>query len=131
MRCFSVIGPSQTGKSTLLDQFARIDGPAHETQSQSGIRVVRFDAFGESWHGIDCPGAIEDISHTQMALLASDVAIVVVSPDPDKAVLAAPYLRAAEEAGTPCMILINRLDEPKGRIRDVVSSLQEFANHPL
>ncbi|MEM7777655.1 MAG: elongation factor G, partial [Pseudomonadota bacterium] len=46
-------------------------------------------------------------------------------------VLAAPYLRAAEEAGTPCMILINRLDEPKGRIRDVVSSLQEFANHPL
>jgi elongation factor G len=67
----------------------------------------------------------------QDALLASDACILCISPTPDEAVLVAPYLRAIEASGTPCLVFINRMDEPRGRLRDVIGALQAYSNHPL
>ena len=32
---------------------------------------------------------------------------------------------------TPCILFGNRMDEPRGRLRDVVAALQDYANHTL
>jgi elongation factor G len=67
----------------------------------------------------------------QHALLASDACILCVNPVPEEAVLAAPYLRMIEASGTPCILFVNRMDEPRGRLRDVIAALQDYANHTL
>ena len=45
--------------------------------------------------------------------------------------LAAPYLRIIEASGTPCILFVNRMDEPRGRLRDVIAALQDYAGHTL
>ncbi|PTM95053.1 elongation factor G [Mycoplana dimorpha] len=131
MRCFAVIGPSQTGKTTLVDRLGALEGSARKAASPYGLNICQFEFGGETWSALDAPGSIESIIHAQDALLASDACILCVSPVPEEAVLAAPYLRVIEASGTPCVVFINRIDEPRGRIRDVIAALQDYARHTL
>jgi elongation factor G len=80
---------------------------------------------------VDTPGANEALTQAQDALLVSDACVLCVSPVPEEAVLAAPYLKAIEASATPCIIFVNRMDEPRGRLRDVIASLQDYCNHAL
>ena len=61
----------------------------------------------------------------------ADVAIVVVDPDPARAPLAAPALRALDELGIPHLIFVNRIDQAHGRIRDLLTALQPMSVSPL
>ena len=131
MRCFTVLGPSHTGKSTLAEKLGSLEGTPRKSVTPQGLGIVEFDFLGESWCALDAPGSIEALAQTQAALTASDACILCVSPNPDEAVLAAPYLRVVEASGTPCVVFINRIDEPKGRIRDIIAALQDYSNHPL
>ncbi|MFZ2099146.1 MAG: GTP-binding protein, partial [Oricola sp.] len=131
MRCFTVLGPSQTGKSTLVDKLGSLEGTAKKSVSPYGLGISEFGFHDENWCAIDTSGSIEALAHTQDALLASDACILCVSPNPDEAVLAAPYLRVIEASGTPCIVFINRIDEPKGRVRDIIAALQDYCGHPL
>jgi elongation factor G len=131
MRCFAVVGPSQTGKTTLVDKLGALDGAARRATSPYGLSLSQFEFGGEAWCALDAPGSIESLTHAQDSLLASDACILCVSPVPEEAVLAAPYLRVIEASGTPCIIFINRIDEPRGRIRDVIAALQDYARHTL
>lgn len=131
MRCFAVVGPSQTGKSTLAERLGALDGPPRKATSPYGLNLLAFDYGDEPWCALDMPGSIEALAHAQQALLASDACILCVSPAPEEAVLAAPFLRVIEASGTPCIIFINHIDEPRGRIRDVISALQDYASHTL
>ena len=84
-----------------------------------------------TWQAIDTPGSIELLHVATDALLAADAAVICVGPDPAAAVLASPYLHAAEAAGTPAVLFINRIDEATGRVRDIVAALQDYAEHPI
>ncbi|MBB3316431.1 elongation factor G [Rhizobium sp. BK181] len=131
MRCFTVLGPSQTGKTTLVAKLASLEGTPRKSASPYGSSLTEFDFKDEAWCAIDTPGANEALALAQDALLASDACILCISPTPDEAVLVAPYLRAIEASGTPCLVFINRMDEPRGRLRDVIGALQAYSNHPL
>jgi len=131
MRLITVMGPSQTGKSELVKRLAHLDGHAPKVEQAGHLSLSRFTFMGEPWCAIDLAGGPEYARMAGAALLASDAAVLCVSPDPDEAVLAAPYLRAAEAAGTPCLIFINRMDTPKGRVRDIVSALQAYTSHAI
>lgn len=131
MRCFSVLGPSQTGKSTLVDKLASLEGVPKKSASAYGFSLTEFEFGNEAWCALDTPGANEALAHAQDALLASDACILSVSPVPEEAVLAAPYLRAIEASQTPCILFVNRMDEPRGRIRDVIAALQDYSSHAL
>jgi elongation factor G len=131
MRCFAVLGPSQTGKSTLVDKLAALDGSSKRTAPANGLNITEFTFGGEDWCALDAPGGSENLWQAQEALLASDACILCVSPDPDAAVLAAPYLRTIDASGTPCILFVNHMDEQKGRLRDVVASLQDYTSHAL
>lgn len=130
-RCFAVIGATGTGKSTLVDRLAMIEGRAPPAAGPSGTRIARFGFLGEDWTALDCPGAVDFLQESRDALLAADAAVIVVPPDPEAAVLSAPFLRMVEEAGTPAFLFVNRMDEPKGRVRDIVGGLQAYANHVM
>lgn len=131
MRCFSVLGPAGVGKTALVDRLARLEGAGERVETRAGLGLAAFDFMGEPWCAIDCPGAIEALPDARAALLASDAAVVVVPPDPDAASLAAPALRIVEAASAPCLIFVNRIDEARGRLRDIVAALQDYAAHPI
>jgi len=131
MRCFTVLGPSQTGKSTLVERLGALEGAPKKSISPYGLGLTEFEFGNEAWCALDTPGASENLVHVQEALLASDACILCVSPAPEEAVLAAPYLREIEASGTPCILFVNRMDEPRGRLRDVIAALQDYAGHTL
>ncbi len=131
MRSFTVLGPSQSGKTELVRHLAALEGGHPKTETAGHLTLTKFTFMGEGWTAIDLAGGPEYARMAGAALLASDAAILCVAPDPDEAVLAAPYLRAIEDAGTPAFLFINRMDAPKGRIRDIVAALQSYASHSI
>mgnify|MGYP001274495476 CR=1 FL=1 len=131
MRCITVLGPSQSGKTELVRQLAALDGKPPRTENAGHLSLTRFTFMDEDWCAVDMSGGPEFARMAGAPLLASDAAVLCVSPDPAEAALAAPWLRAIEEAGTPCMIFINRMDTPKGRVRDIVAALQAYTNHAI
>lgn len=131
-RTLAVLGASNTGKSTLIDRFCTIEAGAVQPAAGPGeMRIVGFSHLGTRWQAIDTPGSIEFLHVAKAALLAADVAVICVTPDPDAAPLAAPYIRAVEAAGTPALLFVNRIDEAAARMRDLVAALQEYATHPI
>ena len=130
-RTIAVIGASNTGKSTLVDRMCALEGQPYPAAPAGELRVASFAHLGETWQAIDAPGSIELLHVASDALLAADAAVVCVGPDPSSALLASPYLHAAEAAGTPVLIFINRIDEATARVRDIVAALQDYARHPI
>jgi elongation factor G len=131
MRCFSVLGPSHSGKTTLVQKLAELEGKPAHADEMGHMAFTRFSFMDDDWCAVDFAGGPELAGVTGNALLASDACVLCVPPDPEAAVLVAPYLRAIEAAGTPCFIFINRMDQPKGRVRDIVAALQEYSNHAI
>ena len=130
-RTLAVLGASNTGKSTLVDRICAIEGQAAPAAGPGELRVAPFSHLGDQWQAIDAPGSIEFLHVATAALLAADVAVICVAPEPGAAPLAAPYLRAVEAAGTPALLFVNRIDEATGRMRDLVAALQDYATHPI
>jgi elongation factor G len=130
MRTVLVIGPSQSGKSTLIARLAGLEGHA-ATETADHLTLTRFGFMGDRWCAVELAGGADFAGMAGPALMAADVALVVVPPDPAAAVLAAPLLAAVEAAGTPCMIFINRMDAAEGRVRDIVAALQVYCGHTV
>ncbi|TCD16587.1 elongation factor G [Oricola cellulosilytica] len=131
MRCFTILGPSHSGKTTLAQRLSELEGKPARSETVGHMAFTRFSFMGDDWCAIDVAGGPELAGQSGGALLASDAAILCVPSDPDAAVLAAPYLRAIQAAGTPCLIFINRMDAPKGRVRDIVAALQSYCEHAI
>ncbi len=132
MRVFTVIGPSQSGKSTLVSGLAGLDAPPGRTMSLAGVAdVVRFRFMEEDWAALDFAGGPDNLVNAGPALAASDAAVLCVPADTDAAVLAAPYLRMIEEAEIPCFLFINRVDTAAGRISEIVSELQTYSRRGI
>jgi len=131
MRCFTILGPSQAGKTTLLKALSELEGRAVAADFTDALNVRQFTYLDEPWAGFDIAGGPDYLGHAGEALAASDAAILCVAPDPDAAVLAAPYLRLIEASDVPCFIFINKMDLDEARIRDIVAALQAYANHHI
>ena len=132
MRCFTVLGPSQTGKSTVVEKLGSLEGAPTKIHfplwiEPDGIRfrkrsVVRAGCAGRGRSAGACAAC---------AAWPATPASCAFRQLPEEAVLAAPYLRVIEASGTPCILFVNRMDEPRGRLRDVIAALQDYASHTL
>ncbi|WP_109310719.1 elongation factor G [Ruegeria sp. AU67] len=131
MRVFSVLGPSHSGKTTLVEAISRLDGRPTTFDVSGTVHLHGFSYLDEPWCAIDVNGGSDTMAYVGPAMAISDAAVVVVPPDPDAAVLCAPYLRLVEEAGIPCFLFINRMDTPNGRIRDIIAALQTYCTHHI
>src|SRR3546814_6270460 len=83
--------------------------------------------MGDDYGLIDTPGSPGFSASGAAALGAADLAIVVVDPDPVRAPLAEPALRQLESLGVPHVIFVNRIDQARGSIRELLSALQPMS----
>src|SRR5690625_3483377 len=130
-KCVAILGASGVGKSTLARALAGIEGGAMPEARPHEVTIGAFSFIGDEWTVLDCPGSLEFMQQSMDALLVADIAIICVSPDPEAAVLAAPFLRLAEEARVPSLIFVNRADEAASPARDIIAALQGYSSHPI
>ncbi len=149
-RVIALVGPAGAGKTSLAEAMlfaagttdrlgstangSSIGDSSPESRQRGGsteLNLYTFDYLGDSFAVLDAPGSIGFAADGARALAIADVAIVVVDPDPARAPLAAPALRALDELGIPHLIFVNRIDQAHGRIRDLLSALQPMSVSPL
>ena len=132
MRAFTVIGPSQSGKSSLVDALAGLEGGRPTTLALMGeARLSTCDFMGEPWAAFDIPGGLDNLAMVGPALAASDAAVLCIPPETDAAVLSAPYLRILEDSGIPTFVFVNRIDAATDRISEVISAHQHYCGHGI
>ena len=149
-RVIALVGPAGAGKTSLAEAMlfaagttdrlgstangSSIGDSSPEARQRGGsteLNLYNFQYLGDEFAIIDVPGSIGFSADGAKALAIADVAIVVVDPDPARAPLAAPALRALDELGIPHLIFVNRIDQAHGRIRDLLSALQPISVSPL
>ena len=149
-RVIALVGPAGAGKTSLAEAMlfaagatdrlgstangSSIGDSSPESRQRGGsteINLYNFQYLGDSFAILDCPGSIGFAADGAKSLAIADVAIVVVDPDPNRAALAAPALRALDELGIPHLIFVNRIDQAHGRIRDLLTALQPMSVSPL
>src|SRR3954469_20771571 len=149
-RVIALVGPAGAGKTSLAEAMlfaagatdrlgstangSSIGDSSPESRQRGGsteINLYNFDYLGDSFALLDCPGSIGFAADGAKALAIADLAIVVVDPDPARAPLSAPALRALDELGIPHLIFVNRIDQAHGRVRDLLSALQPISVSPL
>ena len=149
-RVIALVGPAGAGKTSLAEAMlfaagttdrlgstangSSIGDSSPEARQRGGsteLNLYNFKYLGDEFAIVDVPGSIGFAADGARALAIADVAIVVVDPDPARAPLAAPALRALDELGIPHLIFVNRIDQAHGRIRDLLSALQPMSVSPL
>ncbi len=132
MRVVTILGPSQSGKTTLTEALAGLEGERpRKLQLYGDVAATKFHFMGEPWAILDCPGGAQNLALIPPALLASDAAVLVVPAETDAALLAAPYLRLLEASGLPLFLFINKIDAMTDRVSDIVSALQAYCGHAI
>ncbi|MBC7907511.1 MAG: elongation factor G, partial [Rhodospirillaceae bacterium] len=149
-RAAALVGPFASGKTSLLEALlfragaiprqGRIkDGSTigdanpearHRLMSVEP-NVVAADYLGEKWTLVDCPGSVEFQQDVYNALTVVDAAIVVVEPDPARAVMVAPVLKFLDEHHVPHVLFINKIDSAGARLRETLEALQAVSERPL
>ena len=149
-RVIALVGPAGAGKTSLAEAMlfaagatdrlgstangSSIGDSSPEARQRGGsteLNLYNFEYLGDQFAVLDSPGSIGFAADGARALAIADVAIVVVDPDPARAPLAAPALRALDELGIPHLIFANRIDQAHGRVRDLLSALQPMSVSPL
>jgi elongation factor G len=149
-RVIALVGPAGAGKTSLAEAMlfaagatdrlgstanaSSIGDSSPEARQRGGsteLNLYNFQYLGDDFAILDCPGSVGFAADGARALAIADVAIVVVDPDPARAPLAAPALRALDELGIPHLVFVNRIDQAHGRVRDLLSALQPISVSPL
>ena len=149
-RVIALVGPAGAGKTSLAEAMlfaagttdrlgstangSSVGDPSPESRQRGGsteLNLYNFKYLGDEFAVVDIPGSVGFAADGARALAIADVAIVVVDPDPARAPLAAPALRALDELGIPHLIFVNRIDQAHGRVRDLLSALQPMSVSPL
>lgn len=138
-RAVALVGPQGTGKTALFEAMLAATGAAPkrptETRERSmgtETRLAHCTYLGESFALLDCPGSVEFAYETAAALAVADIAVLVVDPDPARALALAPFFRLLEEERVPCLVFLNKIDTlADGSLRETMEALQAQSRRPL
>ena len=149
-RCIALVGPFQSGKTTLLEAIlARTGAIQRQGTIEAGTTVgdaskearhhkmsVEVSAattnfMGDNYTFLDCPGSIEFIHDMRSVLPAIDAAIVVCEADEKKVPQLQLILRELEDLNIPRILFLNKIDKADKRVRETLKLLQPASRVPL
>jgi elongation factor G len=149
-RCIALVGPFQSGKTTLLEAIlARTGAIQRQGAVDAGTTVgdgskearhhkmsveltVATTAFmGDSYTFIDCPGSVEFVHDMRAVLPAVDAAVVVCEADDRKLAQLQLILRELEDLKIPRFLFLNKIDKTDKDMREGLKLLQPASRVPL
>src|ERR1700680_4346772 len=149
-RCIALVGPFQSGKTTLLEAIlARTGAVQRQGAVEAGttvghaskearhhrmsveLSVASTTFMGDAYTFIDCPGSVEFIHDMRAALPAVDAAVVVGEADERKVPQLQLVLRELEDLGIPRFLFLNKIDKADKRVRETLAMLQPASRVPL
>jgi len=149
-RCIALVGPFQSGKTTLLEAILARTGAIqrqgtvdagnsvgdsskearhHKMSVECSLGTTSF--MGDDYTFIDCPGSIEFIQDMRNALPAVDAAVVVCEADEKKVPQLQLILRELEDQNIPRFLFLNKIDKADKRVRETLKLLQPASRVPL
>lgn len=149
-RAIALVGPGGAGKTSLaeallfcsgtIDRQGSVDGgncvgdssaEARARRGSTETNIMQFEYLDDRFALIDAPGSVGFVADGALGIAAADMAVVVVDPEPDRAQLAEPALRQLEAMDIPHLIFVNKIDQARGRLRDLLEALQPLSAKPL
>src|SRR5689334_24733642 len=149
-RCIALVGPFQSGKTTLLEAILARTGAIarqgsvdagtsvgdaskearhHKMSVEASVATTQF--MGDNYTFIDCPGSIEFIHDMRSVLPAVDAAVVVCEADEKKVPQLQLILRELEDQNIPRFVFLNKIDKADKRVRETLKLLQPASRVPL
>lgn len=149
-RCIALVGPFQSGKTTLLEAILARTGAiprqgsvdagttvgdggaeARDHKMSVEVSVATTNYLGDDYTFIDCPGSVEFIHDMRAALPAVDAAVVVCEADERKVPQLQLILRELEDLKIPRLLFLNKIDKAEARVRETLQILQPASQVPL
>ncbi len=149
-RCVALVGPFQSGKTTLLEAIlARTgaiqrqggveagttvgDGGAESRHHRMSVElsVASTNFLGDVYTFVDCPGSVEFLHDMRAALRGVDAAVVVCEADEKKVPQLQLVLRELEDLHIPRFVFLNKIDKADKRVRETLQILQPASRVPL
>src|SRR5499426_4191923 len=149
-RCIALVGPFQSGKTTLLEAIlARTGAVQRQGTVDAGttvgdaskesrhhkmsveLSVATTEFMGDSYTFVDCPGSVEFIHDMRAALPAVDAAVVVCEADEKKVPQLQLIMRELEDQNIPRFVFLNKIDKADKRVRETIKLLQPASRVPL
>ncbi len=149
-RCIALVGPFQSGKTTLLEAILARTGAirhagsvdagtsvgdasteARHHKMSVGLTAATTSFMGDSYTFIDCPGSVEFAHDMRAAVPGVDAAVVVCEADEKKLPQLQIILRELEDLNIPRFLFLNKIDRANKRIRESLAMLQPASRVPL
>ena len=149
-RCVALVGPFQSGKTTLLEAILARTGviprqgtveagntigdSSHEARHHRmsvELTVATANFMGDSYTFLDCPGSVEFVHDMRAVLPAVDVAVVVCELDEKKIPQLQLILRELEDQKIPRILFLNKIDKGSAGVHDVLTLLQPASRTKL
>ena len=149
-RCVALVGPFQSGKTTLLEAIlARTGAIARQGTVEAGntvgdaskearhhrmsveLTVATTTFMGDNYTFLDCPGSVEFVHDMRAVLPAIDAAVVVCEMDEKKIPQLQLILRELEDWKIPRVLFVNKIDKADAAVRDVLNLLQPASRTKL
>ena len=140
-RCIALVGPFQSGKTTLLEAIlARTGAIQRQGTVEAGttvgdaskearhhkmsveLTVATTTFMGDSYTFIDCPGSVEFIHDMRAALPAVDAAVVVCEADEKKVPQLQLILRELEDLNIPRFLFLNKIDKAETKVMEALQT---------
>ena len=149
-RCVALVGPFQSGKTTLLEAILARTGAiarqgtiearntvgdaskeARHHRMSVELTVATTNFMGDNYTFLDCPGSVEFVHDMRAILPAIDAAVVVCEMDEKKIPQLQLILRELEDAKIPRILFVNKIDKADAGVRDVLNLLQPASRTKL
>jgi elongation factor G len=149
-RVVALVGPAGAGKTSLAEALLHAAGAiprlgsveagttqgdaSPEARARGGsteLNLHRFNWAGDDYVLLDAPGSVGFAAETDCALDVADLALLVITPEPERAALAEPCLRELEARGIPHAIFVNKIDKARGTLEELLEALQPMSSAAL